>query len=247
MVGVKDYKGTELSNLKYTENDAHELAEVLGKAGYRHVVVLTQKAAFESMKKDRFPTAANIRLHLKAWLEDRREGDTVFVAFSGHGVHLKKQNKLYFCPEGANLERRVHAGVAGRGVRGAEGEQGGGALLVADACRNDPLEGKTGGDERLESVTRPLLPDPPRGVAAIFSCSEGQKSYESDEARHGYFTQALIEGLRGKAANKQGRGGPAGAGAVPDGRGAGGGQGVSDAAAGRRPQQCGRPRGRCRW
>jgi hypothetical protein len=166
--------------------------------------VLTQRAAFDERKEDLFPTAANVRLHLKALLENRRSDDTVFVAFSGHGVHLKKQNKLYFCPKGANLDDPRTLVSLDEVYEELKASKAGVRVLVADACRNDPLEGKPAGDERLESVTRPLLPDPPRGVAALFSCSKGQKSYESYEHKHGYFTHSLIEGLRGKAANKRG-------------------------------------------
>jgi sulfatase modifying factor 1 len=204
VVGVKDYKGTGLSDLKYTENDARDLAEVFRGQGYRRVVVLTQQEAFTSKQRNLFPTVANIRLHLKAVLEDRRPGDTVVLALSGHGVHLKKQNALFFCPEGANLDDPKTLLPLEEVYKELEGCKAGVRLLLVDACRDDPLEGKGAGDERLESVTRPLVPDPPKGVAAIFSCSKGQKSYESDAYKHGYFSHYLIEGLKGGAKNKRG-------------------------------------------
>lgn len=204
VVGVRDYKGTELSNLKYTENDAHDLADVLRQVGYRRVVLLTQKAAYKAEQKDLFPTAANIRLHLKSLLEDKLASDTVFVAFSGHGVQLKKFNKLYFCPEGANLNDPATLVALDDVYEELKACRAGVRVLAADACRNDPLDGKPAGDERLESVTRPLLPDPPKGVAALFSCSKGQKSFESEAHKHGFFMHYLMEGLKGKAANKRG-------------------------------------------
>src|SRR5215213_2398499 len=52
---------------------------------------------------------------------------------------------------------------------------------------------------RLESVTRPQDRRPPGGVAALFSCSPGEKSYEDAALRHGVFCHFLIEGLKGKA------------------------------------------------
>lgn len=203
IVGVKDYQGTEMSNLKYTENDAHDLAAVLRQAGYRRVVVLTQKVAFDEKNEDLFPTAANIRLHLKALLEGRRPADTVFVAFSGHGVHLKKENKLFFCPKGANLNDPKTLLALDDVYEELKQSKAGVRVLVADSCRNDPLDGKAAGDERLESVTRPLLPDPPKGVAALFSCAKGQRSFESEALKHGFFMHFLIEGLK-KKANRNG-------------------------------------------
>jgi sulfatase modifying factor 1 len=204
LIGVKDYKGTGLSSLKYTENDAHDLADVLRRGGFRRVVVLSQRAAFEGKDKELFPTAANIRLHLRSILEDRKPGDTVLVSFSGHGAHLKKRETLFFCPEGAKLDDPATLVSLDDVYAALKASKAGVRVLFADACRNDPLEGKAAGDERLESVTRPLLPDPPDGVAAIFSCSKGQKSYESDTFKHGFFSHYLIEALGGKKANRRG-------------------------------------------
>ena len=55
------------------------------------------------------------------------------------------------------------------------------------------------------SKTRPLVPDPPGGIAAFFSCSTGQQSFESDTLKHGIFTHHVIEGLKGGAANERER------------------------------------------
>src|SRR5262245_56259685 len=41
VVGVSEYDSSTFVNLKYTENDAEQLAAVLKKAGYDEVVVLT--------------------------------------------------------------------------------------------------------------------------------------------------------------------------------------------------------------
>ena len=59
------------------------------------------------------------------------------------------------------------------------------------------------GSEKLESVTRPELPDPPGGTVALFSCSKDQVAYESDALKHGYLFHFVIDGLEGKAANKK--------------------------------------------
>ena len=53
-------------------------------------------------------------------------------------------------------------------------------------------------------MTRPQSERPPGGVAALFSCSEGQKSFESEKLGHGVFFHYVIEGLKGEAANKKG-------------------------------------------
>jgi formylglycine-generating enzyme required for sulfatase activity len=44
----------------------------------------------------------------------------------------------------------------------------------------------------------------PRGVGALFSCRSGQKSFETEELKHGVFFHAVLQGLGGKAINEDG-------------------------------------------
>lgn len=79
-------------------------------------------------------------------------------------------------------------------------------LLLVDACRNDPQSApsRARAEVDLESVTRPQVVKPPEGVAAFFSCRVGQKAYESESLKHGIFFYYVLQGLRGKAADKKG-------------------------------------------
>src|SRR5262249_2969599 len=72
-------------------------------------------------------------------------------------------------------------------------------LLLVDACRNDPKESR--------SLDVDSVPRPPRGTAALFSCASGQRAYETDKLGkgHGGFFHYVLEGLKGKAANKRGQ------------------------------------------
>src|SRR5262249_53449975 len=137
----------------------------------------------------------------------RQEGDTVVVAFSGHGVQFKGDREHYFCPMDADLEDRkklISLGQVYDELRGCKARV---KLLLVDACRNDPLaDGATRSLDKvkLESRTRPQKVAVPGGVAALFSCLADQISYESDKHRHGVFFHHVLEGLRGKARNKRG-------------------------------------------
>ncbi len=42
-------------------------------------------------------------------------------------------------------------------------------------------------------------PKPPGGVAALFSCSAGQRAFEHESLKHGVFFHHVLEGLGGKA------------------------------------------------
>src|SRR4029077_7158520 len=57
---------------------------------------------------------------------------------------------------------------------------------------------------RLRGIDGDNAPRPPRGVAALFSCSSGQIAWESDKLKHGVFFHYVIEGLRGEAKNRAG-------------------------------------------
>jgi formylglycine-generating enzyme required for sulfatase activity len=204
LVGVRNYKKDQLKSLKYTENDVNDLAQVLRDAGYKRVVLLTQKEGAD--KADLLPTGANIRDQLKGLLEDRKPEDRVLVVFSGHGVQFKGDSECYFCPMDATLKDKKSLVSLTEIYEELKKCQAGYKLLISDACRNDPQSdlAKDAGGPMVESVTRPQLQKPPGGVAALFSCSEGQRSFESDELKHGIFFHYLIEGMRGKAANKKG-------------------------------------------
>ncbi len=204
LVGVRDYKGTDLSALKYTENDVHELADLLRRSKYRRVTLLTQKEGYDRKNDDFFPTAENIRDGLKVTLADRQPADTVLVAFAGHGVQLKEPAGMYFCPQKADLTKPETLIALDEVYAALKECKAATRLLIVDACRNDPTAGRAATVANLASVTRPELPKPPGGVAALFSCSAGEKAFESDRLKHGVFFHHLIEGWKGKAANKNG-------------------------------------------
>ncbi len=207
LVGVRNYRKDELRRLEYAENDVNDLARVLKAAGYRRVILMTQGEAAAAGDDELLPTADNIRTQLKGLLEDRKPEDTVLVAFSGHGVQPRDKKEHYFCPMDARL-RDVSTLVSLMEVYEQLGAcRAGAKVLLADCCRNDPRAGQDKGASSavaLESVTRPQAEPTPGGVAALFSCSEGEKSYESNRLQHGVFFHFVIEGLKGKAANRRG-------------------------------------------
>lgn len=207
VVGVQRYsEGSGLRNLDYTEKDAADLAAVLEKQGYK-VTVLTRAEAIRQDKDFLRPTAKNIKAHLAALADGRKADDTVLVALTGHGAHLKATDKLYFCPQETDLTDPATL-VAIDDVMAQLDEKHCAAankVLLVDACRNDPADGAAAGPPaELKSSTRPLVPDPPGGTVALLSCSKGQLSHESATYKRGFLFHHVIEGLGGKAATKKG-------------------------------------------
>jgi formylglycine-generating enzyme required for sulfatase activity len=204
LVGVRDYNKEELRNLKYTENDIDAMAEILKESGYQRVVVMTQTLGARNARY--LPLADQIRKELKGLLEFRREGDTVILAFAGHGVQFKDEKESYFCPMDARLGDKKTLIALSEMYEQLNKCEASFKLLLCDACRKDPQVDHSRSREKLEleSVTRPQLIRPPNGVAVLFSCSEGERAYESPELKHGVFFNFVIQGLKGKAANEDG-------------------------------------------
>lgn len=206
LVGVKEYpEAKELRTLPYSENDVSELAKILQGGGFRkqNVILMTQgrgEGRYMPLKK-------RIMEELQLLLADRQPEDTVVIAFSGHGIQLKNEKDSYFCPADSVLDNKETLISLKELYKDLEKCKAGFRLLMVDACRNDPFADKSRAprlEVDLESVTRPDLPEPPKGVAAFFSCSEKEKAYDSDKLRHGVFFNYVVEGLRGGAAGKDG-------------------------------------------
>jgi formylglycine-generating enzyme required for sulfatase activity len=198
LVGVRDYDSGKFRNLKYTENDAEELAGVLAKQGGFSVRVLTTSRG--AKRSADAPTVSNLRAEIKALLADKKRNDTVLVALAGHGMQaqVKGKEESFFCPADAQLNDNRKLLALGQLFKDLDSCGAGIKLMLVDACRNDPAEGR--------NVDIDTLPRLPRGTAALFSCSSGERAFESAKLGkgHGVFFYHVLEGLRGEARNRRG-------------------------------------------
>jgi hypothetical protein len=198
VVGVRDYDASTLSALRYTENDAEELAGVLRQQGGFTVRVLTTSRG--AKRKELAPTSSNIRDTLRSLLRGKTRHDTVLIALAGHGIQGKVRegsntDESFFCPTDAQLNDTRTLIALGQLFRELRACGAGVKLLLVDACRNDPTLGR--------NVDLDSLPPAPRGSAVLFSCRPGQRAFETDRLGkgHGVFFHFVLEGLRGKARN----------------------------------------------
>jgi formylglycine-generating enzyme required for sulfatase activity len=205
LVGVEQYRKGELRSLDFTENDVTDLAEVLLTSGYpeENVVLLTNAHA-DAAEDYRFqPIADNIRDELDLVLREVRAGDSVLVAFSGHGVQFADDPSPYFCPSDARLNDKETLIALDEVYHALAESPAAMRLLFVDACRNDPFGGATASADRGAVDLAPSglgLPAVEEGgVVAMVSCSPSERSFESPELGHGVFFHYLIEGLRGQA------------------------------------------------
>jgi formylglycine-generating enzyme required for sulfatase activity len=199
LVGVKEYQHQKLPTLRYSENDVVELGKVLDQAGYRVTVLCDSNG-----KKDArlAPDKANIdRLLHDVLYQQCKKGDTVIVAFAGHGVQFAKQKDAYFCPADARPFANATESLVSLNKVYEEFEQSHASMkvLLVDACRNEP-----DADRGTRAVDADNAPRPPKGVAALFSCSAGEVAFEHKQYQHGVFFYHLLQGLKGKAVDDEG-------------------------------------------
>jgi len=198
LVGVRNYvKSSGLRPLKYTENDATALAELLQESGYRAENIVLMTDTMGKDKPHRLPERGKIWRELNSMLRDLEAGDSVLVAFAGHGVQFKGDDDSYFCPLDSRIDDRDTLVSMGELYNALKDCRAGFKLLLCDACRNDPISNTTRGVKLLNQQQK--LQTPPGGVAVFYSCSEGEFAYEDAELEHGVFFNFILDGLRGAA------------------------------------------------
>jgi tetratricopeptide (TPR) repeat protein len=197
LVGVQKYEKVGLRNLDFPENDVTVLARVLKGHGYRVVLMTRTRGAFDARY---MPRSANIRGELRKMLKGCTRADTVLVVFCGHGVQFDRRDEPYFCPMDTDVANRRTLVSLGEVYDELKKSQAGAKLLIADACRNDPLPKGGKGAQVEAKLLSPTVAghNPPENVVALFSCSTGETALESPDLRHGVFFYHLIQALRGK-------------------------------------------------
>src|SRR5262245_23312368 len=184
LVGVKKYQ-KPLDSLEFTENDVLELGKRLEDADYKTIILCDSNGAKDKALR---PTKDNIRAQLKALLKDCTKNDTVLLALAGHGVQLdeKDERRSYFCPGDAKADDKATLIALDELYKELDKSPAGVKFVLVDACRNNPAQGR-GANE----VVRP-----PKGIIAMYSCSEGQRAYETATYKHGLFFHYVLEALR---------------------------------------------------
>ena len=146
------------------------------------------------------PEKTKILAELALLLDGLDPADTVVVALSGHGVHFKGDKTGYFCPVDAALDKKeTLIPFDGDGglftvLKACKAKR---KLLIVNACRNDPAT------DTAMAATKVKLDDEypeevPEGIAAIYSCQKGQKSYYDPDRKRGIFFDHVVRAWRGE-------------------------------------------------
>lgn len=197
LVACSAYDPKELRPLPYTINDILEFRKALLATGFAddHIVVMHDRQSNRRF----LPEAEKIREEMALFLGALSANDTVVVALSGHGIHFKNEKTGYFCPVDARLESKAKLlpmdgpGSIFEHLKNCKAAR---KLLIANACRNDPTSDLAMAARKAQIDDNDDDKVPP-GIAAIYSCGVGEKSYYDPDARRGLFFLHLTEAWRG--------------------------------------------------
>jgi formylglycine-generating enzyme required for sulfatase activity len=209
VIGVDEYQDEQISRLSGAGNDAKALAGALVRyAGFPadQVILLAS-----DQPRQRQPNRGNILQYLSNLRGIVPEDGLLVVSFAGHGV--EREGRGFLCPSDARVGGSIalleSTGVAVDTVREWIRQTGvKQVLVILDACRNDP-SGRGEAENRLtdsfaERFNFDVRNKEVTAFATLYATDVGHVAYEYKEKKQGYFTWALVEGLKGGAANEKG-------------------------------------------
>ncbi len=203
LVGVGKYpEGSGFASLPFSERDVEQLARVLVASGYDRSLVRVLTLGRGGDDPRYLPNLKNIRREIVALAQKCKPEDSILVAFSGHGLTRRvggngpdaSKTRAYFCPVDGDLADTASLLPLDAVYSCLERSPAGARILLVDACRNDPTEGRA-------AVIQFQATPPPPSVAALFSCSDNEIAWDADDlgGGHGVFFHFVIEGLKGDA------------------------------------------------
>lgn len=198
VIGVEDYLDERAGKFNYAASDARDVADALQqRMGFRNdrvVLLATGEPA------ERQPLRSVILRRLADLPALVSEDGLLLIYFSGHVV--ERGGKNYLLPSDAltgNDSLLAETAISVERVKELIRASGvGQVMLILDAFRREPLS------DSLVRGARGLTFDTRNQEAAAFAMllatGVGQRSYESQAKKQGYFTAAMLEALKGRAA-----------------------------------------------
>jgi uncharacterized caspase-like protein len=141
-------------------------------------------------------TLPNIRAALDRFTRDVRPGETLILSLSGHG--LKDADQYYFAPVGLDPDKMAQTGLAWKDVLArveVARKTAKAVWVLADTCRAAPglrREMIASGEDLRRGV------DEGANLILCTASTGDDPSFESEDLKHGLFTQAWLEALRGQ-------------------------------------------------
>ena len=209
VIGVDKYTDPQISPLKGSDNDARLIASALVRyAGFPQdqVILLSTDQPLE-----RQPTRVNILRRLSNLSSVVPKDGLLLVSFAGHG--MERSGQAFLLPSDAQISDQIsfleETAISMNRVKERIKETGvAQVVLLLDACRNDPGGRADAPNPLSNAYTNAFNFDlrnrEVQAFATIYATGIGQRAYEYTEKKQGYFSWAVVEGLKGGAANDKG-------------------------------------------
>src|SRR5713101_2380580 len=209
VIGVDKYGDPQISPLKGSDNDARMLADALVRyAGFPQDQVILLST---DQPAERQSTRVNILRRLSNLASAVPKDGLLLVSFAGHG--MERAGQAYLLPSDAQISDQIsfleETAISVNRVKERIRETGVSQVVVLlDACRNDP-GGRADAPNPLSNAYVNAFNFDVRNrevqaFATMYATGIGQRAYEYTEKKQGYFSWAVVEGLKGGAANDKG-------------------------------------------
>ncbi len=209
VIGVDKYMDPQISPLKGSDNDARLIADALVRyAGFPQDQVILLSTA---QPLERQPTRVNILRRLSNLSTAVPKDGLLLISFAGHG--MERGGQAFLMPSDSQISDQIsfleETAISINRVKERIKETGVGQVLVLlDACRNDPGGRADAPNPLSKAYTNAFNFDvrnrEVQAFATVYATGIGQRAYEYTEKKQGYFSWAIVEGLKGAAANEQG-------------------------------------------
>jgi WD40 repeat protein len=147
---------------------------------------------------DRQATRANVLDALRWLKQSTKPGDKAVVFYAGHGDN-QITGQFYILPVDAKLDDLRDTGISDDDLKRSIGELPCSTVLMLDACYSGSFGQKRRKTRSLSKPTDALAGSMINdyGLATLCGARDNQEAIE--EGGHGFFTQALTQGMAGEA------------------------------------------------
>ncbi|MDQ2920965.1 MAG: caspase family protein, partial [Acidobacteriota bacterium] len=209
VIGVDKYTDPQISPLKGSDNDARLIANALVRyAGFPQDQVILLST---DQPTERQPTRVNILRRLSNLSTAVPKDGLLLVSFAGHG--MERSGQAFLLPSDAQISDQIsfleETAISMNRVKERIKETGvAQVVMLLDACRNDPGGRADAPNNLSNAYTSAFNFDvhnrEVQAFATVYATGIGQRAYEYTEKKQGYFSWAVVEGLKGGAANEKG-------------------------------------------
>jgi hypothetical protein len=192
-IGINEYRGDW--KLACARNDAEELVRCFKENARPLFHEVCSHTIF-----DKDATRKGV-LNGLAWLKKRMKPEDVAVIFyAGHG-YADDEGRFYLLTVDFDADELNKTTVTGDDLKKELATLPGRVVLMLDACHSAPADAVRFGKRKAgptDAVVHDLT-DEGVGVIVLVAAQGSEQSRENLGRKHGYFTQAILDGLSGAA------------------------------------------------